>query len=94
MSPNTISQSQVGTSCTTDYLTVPALDTSANALDLRSTTSGVITVAPNFNRFCGRFFNEAAGATTDATFCTGIVPFRVGFVTDGTEAAAGTAGKK
>jgi len=42
------------------------------------------------SRFCGRFLSTTAAATASATVCSRAIPFRVGVVTDGTE-ALGTA---
>merc|ERR1712213_33752 len=88
LSAASAAQSQVGTSCTTDLLQIPGGTSSTNALALRSTTSTVTAVNDKFNRFCGRFLNVASGIASSATVCTGIVPFRIRFVTDENEALA------
>lgn len=84
----TAAQGQAGTNCATDFLQIPAAITKTIAVDqLRSTTSTLTAATANFNKFCGRFFSITQGGTASVTMCTGIVPFRVRFVTDDTEAA-------
>ena len=79
-----------GTSCTTDFLQIPGGTTSAIALALRSTTGATTTLAAVFNRFCGRFFSITSTGTTHATICTGVVPFRIRFITNEDESTTGS----
>merc|ERR1739838_6165 len=90
-SPAPAANSMVGTSCTTDFLQIPQGTTSTIALATRSTTSAGTSLAAEFNRFCGRFFNIASTKTTSTTICTGVVPFRIRFVTNEDESTTGTA---
>jgi len=79
-----------GTSCTTDFLQIPGGTTSAIALALRSTTGATTTLAAVFNRFCGRFFSITSTGTSHVTICTGVVPFRIRFITNEDESTTGT----
>ena len=89
-SPSPVANSMVGTSCTSDFLQIPQGTTSTIALATRSTTSAATSLAAEFNRFCGRFFNIASTKTTSTTICTGVVPFRIRFVTNEDESTTGT----
>jgi len=67
LSPEAASQSQVGTSCASDYIQIP-----------QGVESTVPTAIGSANtRFCGRFLNTSAGQTASATICSSILPFRV-----------------
>ena len=52
------SQSQVGTSCASDYIQIP-----------QGVESTVPAIGTANTRFCGRFLNTSAGQTASATIC-------------------------
>merc|ERR1712203_656017 len=61
------SQSQVGTSCSTDYIQIPQ--------GVQSTVPTAIGSANT--RFCGRYLNTSSGQTASITVCSAILPFRI-----------------
>ena len=63
------SKSQSGSRCTSDFITIPQGNTDAIA---QTTTAA----AGNSNRFCGRFLNPAAEATTPLTVCSKLSSFK------------------
>eukprot|EP00096_Caligus_rogercresseyi_P008027 TRINITY_DN2628_c0_g1_i1.p1 TRINITY_DN2628_c0_g1~~TRINITY_DN2628_c0_g1_i1.p1 ORF type:complete len:392 (+),score=23.80 TRINITY_DN2628_c0_g1_i1:15-1190(+) len=84
LSPDkTTANSGTNSDCTTDYLEIPS------GVQLTDTT---ITTLPGFSAFrnCGRFLNAKRNIPSPGTVCSFAVPFRFRFVTDGTEALAGT----
>merc|ERR1719336_758133 len=72
------SKSDVGTTCTTDWLEIPGGNTAA-------ISAIAIAAAINTNRFCGRYFNSVDATITTATVCTRNQPFRIGVNIDNTE---------
>merc|ERR1740129_1531473 len=74
-------QSEVGSNCISDYITIPNGVTLENAM---LTTDNVML---GNNRFCGRYLNpmDGGGAESDATVCSRATPFRISVVTDANE---------
>merc|ERR1712241_1639167 len=70
--------SDVGTSCTLDWLEIPGGDTQAIA-------AIAIAAATNSNRFCGRIFTVIDANAITITICTRQQPFRIGVNFDNTE---------
>jgi len=72
VSGNTV-KANLGTQCTTDYVTIPQGMTSTIAAI--TTVSGV---APIGTRFCGRQLATAADQVTSGSVCSRTYPFRLG----------------
>merc|ERR1711981_1429561 len=70
--------SDVGTTCTVDWLEIPGGDTQA-------ITAIAIAAATNTNRFCGRVFTVIDANAITITICSRQTPFRVGVNFDNTE---------
>lgn len=78
-------QGGFNTQCSTDYISIPFADS-------RPTTAAVFlqTSLPAVNRLCGRFLTNSAIGAASVSICTGISPFKLTFVTDGSEAGVTT----
>lgn len=77
------SQAGGGTSCSTDYITIPNGSSETNA---KSTT-----VTAGATRYCGRFFHYTQASTSAATVCSRQYPFRLGVKFNDNEEISGTA---
>jgi len=78
LSPAEAAQSGIGTSCTSDYVTIPAAVSSANAAILSSKTVVQAEATGVATRFCGRYFATANAAFNAQSICTLSVPFELG----------------
>jgi len=85
LSPDEAGQSEVGTSCSSDYISIPQAVTAAIAAILNSNTVAIgtsLTAGSPTTRFCGRYFQTSAAAYTlsssiPTSVCSLSVPFEL-----------------
>lgn len=85
-------QSQIGSNCNTDYITIPSGQSIGTATTLA--LGGVVSANA---RFCGRFLETVAAATANGpSICTNSQPFQIGvnFNEDEASSAVGTMADK
>jgi len=78
----TIAQSATGTSCSTDYITIP----NGNSATIAASSS----VIAGTTRFCGRFFHYTTAQASATTVCSKEYPFRIGVKFNDNEEISGT----
>merc|ERR1712241_642280 len=78
ISPDAASQGAAGTSCSSDYITIPQgmVNTIAAILTTNTVVAGQSSSAAT--RFCGRYFQTSAAAFTTQSVCSTSVPFELG----------------
>jgi len=77
ISPADASQSAVGTSCTSDYVTIPQAMVSTIATSLSSNSYYAAAAISPATRYCGRYFATTAAAYAATSVCTLSVPFEL-----------------
>lgn len=78
-STDAMDDSELGSNCITDYLTIPDGTSSAIA----ATTT--VAASTSGSRFCGRHLNPTSGEMDDISVCSRAYPFRVSVLTDENE---------
>jgi len=89
LSGDAAAKSVVGTSCSTDYITIPGGQTLASAM----TATVVLGATGTNNQYCGRALNTdsiALPTINDVSVCTRNVPFTVGVYYDSDEVTGTT----
>merc|ERR1719510_42738 len=80
VSPDAASQGAAGTSCSSDYITIPQGMTKAIAAILMSNT--VMVAAATYlspaTRYCGRYLQTSAATFNTQSICSLSVPFELG----------------
>lgn len=78
LSPAAGSQAGVGTSCSSDYVTIPQAVVSTIAAILNTNTVVGAQASSPTTRLCGRYFQTSAATFTAQSVCSLAVPFELG----------------
>lgn len=81
-STDAMDDSELGSNCITDYITIPDGTTSAIA------ALTAVAASTSSSRFCGRHLNPTSGEVADVSVCSRAYPFRVSVYTDENEACS------
>merc|ERR1711997_405443 len=76
--PSTIAASEIGTSCSSDYITIPCGVASTAITAAKLAASDVAASNACLNRFCGRYLATAVAAHSGVTVCSHHTPFELG----------------